>query len=128
MHTSPESIYWSSTPISSSSSAYSTSPTSGELSTPPRWSPTRTHRSDSTDSNMSLQTPASPYAAMEIPNVEMVRSESAALHDLQAREVEFLGQSLNGAGLDLAVREHDKQEAAKMREALATGGGGGPKT
>lgn len=96
------------------------SPTSTHQS--PLWFP-RSHRSAS---DMSLSMP-NPYASMEIPiDTHMLRKESQDLHELQMRDVEMLSSTM-GAGLDLAVRESDKAEASKLRQAAATGGGGGPK-
>ncbi|GAA5898582.1 uncharacterized protein JCM6883_003361 [Sporobolomyces salmoneus] len=83
----------------------------------------------SSSSEMSLST-ASPYASMEIPsNVEMVRRESHELQQLQLREIELAAaNNMVGAALDLHVREKDKAEVAKLKQAATAGGGYGPKT
>ncbi|GAA5961069.1 hypothetical protein JCM3765_006526 [Sporobolomyces pararoseus] len=80
-------------------------------------------------SEMSVTGP-SPYAAMELPtDVDMVRKESQELQQLQLREIELAASnSIFGAALDLHVRERDKAEVAKLKEAAAVGGGSGPKT
>jgi len=108
------------TSIPSYTNELTASPTSSTQS--PLWFP-RSHRSAS---DMSLSMP-NPYASMEIPiDTHMLRKESQDLHELQMRDVERLSNTM-GAGLDLAVRENDKAEASKLRQAAATGGGGGPK-
>ncbi|GAA5938360.1 uncharacterized protein JCM15063_000714 [Sporobolomyces koalae] len=116
------------TPESSPNSSPASSPTPNSFySTSPTYTPGLWYPPARRNSGMSFSGPSNPYAAMEIPNVDLVRKESQDLHELQKRNVELVSNSMIGAALDLHVREADKAAAARIREAASIGGGSGPK-
>lgn len=63
---------------------------------------------------MAVCRPNNPYAAMDVPKIEVNEAEAQHLSELHARDFQLLSEHISTEGLMVMIRDNDRAEASKL--------------